>query len=96
MNLLVPSANDDGGFHGPTINEFFPEVIFFADTPFEINRIILIRFLAVAVLLVLFWVGTRRMKVIPTRMQSLVEMGLDFTRVSMAEDLLARRTASGS
>ncbi|WP_022884229.1 F0F1 ATP synthase subunit A [Glaciibacter superstes] len=91
MNLLVPSANDDGGFHGPTINEFFPEVIFFADTPFEINRIILIRFLAVAVLLVLFWVGTRRMKVIPTRMQSLVEMGLDFTRVSMAEDLLGKK-----
>ncbi|MCU1419935.1 MAG: synthase subunit [Mycetocola sp.] len=91
MNLLVPSATDDGTFHGPTINEFFPDVIFFADTPFEMNRIILIRFLAVIVLLVIFWVGTRRMKVIPTRGQSLVEMGLDFARVNIAEDLLGKK-----
>jgi F-type H+-transporting ATPase subunit a len=91
VNLLVPSATDDGGFHGPTINEFFPDVIFFADTPFEINRIILIRFFAVAVLLLVFWVGTRSMKIVPTRWQSIAEMGLDFTRVNMAEDLLGKK-----
>jgi F-type H+-transporting ATPase subunit a len=91
VNLLVPSANDDGTFHGPTINEFFPGVIFFEGTPFEINRIILIRFLAVALLLIIFWVGTRRMKVIPNRGQSLIEMGLDFARVNIAEDLLGKK-----
>jgi F-type H+-transporting ATPase subunit a len=91
VNLLVPSATDDGTFHGPTINEFFPDVIFFADTPFEINRIILIRFLAVIVLLLIFWIGTRRMRIIPTRGQSLVEMGLDFARVNIAEDLLGKK-----
>ncbi|GAB3123751.1 F0F1 ATP synthase subunit A [Glaciibacter psychrotolerans] len=91
VNLLVPLANDDGGFHGPTINEFFPDAIFFANTPFEMNRIILIRFLAVAVLLLVFWIGTRRMTVIPNRMQSLVEMGLDFARVNIAEDLLGKK-----
>jgi F-type H+-transporting ATPase subunit a len=91
VNLLVPFETDGGGFVGPTINEFFPDVIFFADTPFEINRVILIRFLAVIVLILLFWAGTRRMKVVPTRLQSLAEMGLDFTRVNMAEDLLGKK-----
>jgi F-type H+-transporting ATPase subunit a len=91
VNLLVPSANDDGTFHGPTINEFFPGVIFFEGTPFEINRIILIRFLAVALILIIFWVGTRRMRVIPTRGQSVIEMGLDFARLNIAEDLLGKK-----
>ncbi|TFD05624.1 F0F1 ATP synthase subunit A [Cryobacterium sp. TMT1-2-2] len=91
VNLMVPSATGDGEFHGPSINEFFPDVIFFADTPFEINRIILIRFLAVAVLMLVFWLGTRRMKIIPTRGQSLAEMGLDFVRVNIAEDLLGKK-----
>ncbi|WP_370255640.1 F0F1 ATP synthase subunit A [Cryobacterium sp. Sr8] len=89
--MLVPSATDDGTFYGPSINEFFPDAIFFADTPFEINRVILIRFLAVAVLMLVFWIGTRRMKVVPTRLQSLVEMGLDLVRVNIAEDLLGKK-----
>ncbi len=91
VNLLVPSANDDGTFHGPTINEFFPEVFLFEGTPFEINRIILVRLLAVAALLLLFWLGTRRMRVIPGRGQSLIEMGLDFARINIAEDILGKK-----
>lgn len=91
VNVLAPFATEDGDFTGPTINEFFPEVIFFADTPFEINRIILIRFLAVAALMLVFWIGTRRMKIIPTRMQSIAEMGLDFVRVNIAEDILGKK-----
>ena len=51
----------------------------------------LIRFIAVAVLILVFWIGTRRMRVVPTRMQSLVEMGLDFARVNIAEDLLGKK-----
>jgi F-type H+-transporting ATPase subunit a len=91
VNLLVPSANDDGGFHGPTINEFFPDIVLFGGTPFEMNRIMIIRVLSMIVLMVIFWVGTRRMKVVPTRMQSLVEMGLDFARVNIAEDILGKK-----
>lgn len=92
MNLLVPTA-DDGGFHSPSIDEFFPDAILFAGTPFELNRVMLIRFIAVAVVLLLLWIGTRRMKVIPGRFQSAVEMALDFVRVSIAEDLLGKKDA---
>ena len=86
-------STDDGEFHGPSINEFFPEALLFEGTPFEINRIILARFIAVAAVLLIFWLGTRRMKVVPGRFQSLVEMGLGFVRVNIAEDLLGKKDA---
>ncbi len=59
--------------------------------PFEITRINLVQFLATAVLVILLIVGTRRMKVVPGRFQSVVEMGLDFVRVNIAEDILGRK-----
>jgi F-type H+-transporting ATPase subunit a len=43
------------------------------------------------VLVVLFLVGTRRMKLVPGRFQSIVEMGLDFVRVNIAQDLLGKK-----
>ncbi|QEO13436.1 F0F1 ATP synthase subunit A [Agromyces intestinalis] len=91
MNLLVQTATDDGGFHAPSIFEFFPEVVLFEGTPFAINRIMLVRFVAVIALLLIFWLGTRRMKVVPGRFQSVVEFGLDFVRVNIAEDLLGKK-----
>ena len=91
VNLLVPTATDDGEFHGPSITEFFPGPLLFEDTPFEINRIMLVRFVAVAALLLVFWLGTRRMRVVPGRFQSLVEMGLDVVRVNIADDLLGKK-----
>ncbi len=91
VNLLVPTATDDGEFHGPSIEEFFPGPLLFEDTAFEINRIMLVRFIAVAALLLVFWLGTRSMRVVPGRFQSIVEMGLDFIRVGVADDLLGKK-----
>ena len=91
LNLLVPMSTDEGGFHGPSIDEFFPGPLLFEDTPFEINRIILVRYVAVIALLLVFWLGTRRMSVVPGRFQSLVEMGLDMVRVNIADDLLGKK-----
>jgi F-type H+-transporting ATPase subunit a len=91
VNLLVSSATNGGQFEGPTIEEFFPKGVLFQGTVFEMNRVMLIRVVASVALLVLFWVGTRAMKVVPGRFQSLVEMGLDFIRVGLAEDLLGKK-----
>jgi F-type H+-transporting ATPase subunit a len=65
--------------------------VLFAGTPFELNRIMLIRILVTIVIVVVFWLGTRKMKLVPGRGQSLIEMGLDFVRVSIAEDLLGKK-----
>lgn len=91
VNLLVQTASsDDGSFHGPSIDEFFPPAIF-SIGGFEVNRIMVIRFIAVLAIVLIFWLGTRRMKVVPGRFQSVVEMGLDFVRVNIAEDLLGKK-----
>ena len=42
-------------------------------------------------MMLIFWLGTRRMQIVPTRLQSLVEMGLDLVRVNIAEDLLGKK-----
>lgn len=95
LTLLVPFAVEDDhgdeGFHAPSIAEFFPPAIFFEGTAFEINRIVLIRFLAVLLLFLIFWLGTRRMSLVPGRFQGAVEMGLDLVRVNIAEDLLGKK-----
>lgn len=41
--------------------------------------------------MLIFTLGTRRMQIVPGRFQSLVEMGLDFVRVNIAEDLLGKK-----
>lgn len=91
VNLLVQTASsEDGSFHGPSIDEFFPPAIF-SIGGFEVNRIMVIRFIAVLAIVLIFWLGTRRMKIVPGRFQSVVEMGLDFVRVNIAEDLLGKK-----
>ena len=89
----VPFASEGVEFHPPTMWEFFPDAVLFAGTPFEMNRIMIIRVIMAVLLLVLFWIGTRKMRVIPGRFQSVVEMGLDFVRVGIAEDLLGKKDA---
>ena len=42
-----------------------------------VTRITLIQFAATIAIVLIFWLGTRRMRVVPGRFQSLVEMGLD-------------------
>lgn len=91
VTSLVVASTEGGGFNGPSINEFFPPAIFFAGTIFEINRIIIIRFILAALLMLLFWLGTRNMRLVPTKGQSLAEMALDVVRVNIAEDLLGKK-----
>lgn len=92
VSRLFNSA-EEGGFHGPSLDDFFPGAIFFEGTPFEINRIILIRFLMALIVVLVFWLGTRNLRLVPTRRQSLIEMGLDFVRVNIAEEMLGKKDA---
>ena len=89
--LLQLAASDSGEFSPPTIGEFFPPAILFEGTIFEMNRIILVRLLAVVALILVFWLGTRKMKIVPGRFQGVVEMALNLVRVNIAEDLLGEK-----
>jgi F-type H+-transporting ATPase subunit a len=91
LTLVAPFASADEEFHGPSLTDFFPPGFLFEDTPFEVNRLIFVRLIAVAALLLLFWLGTRRMRVVPGRGQSLIELGAGFVRKNIAIDTLGEK-----
>ena len=91
--LSLAASTEDGGFHVPSIAEFFPPAILFEGTIFEINRIILVRFLSTAVLCVLFLLAARSARLVPGRGQNVAEMALDFVRVNIAEEILGEKHA---
>ena len=92
LNGLTSLVLSEGvQFHAPSITEFFPEIVLFEGTPFAMNRIMIIRMIMVTLLVVVFWLGTRNMKIVPGRFQGLIEMGLDLVRVNIAEDLLGKK-----
>lgn len=81
----------DGEFHAPSISEFFPDAVFFVSTPFELNRIGLIRIVVAIAIVLVLWLGTRKLKLVPGRGQSLLELLYDFIRVNIAEDMLGKK-----
>ena len=60
----------------------------FPGTIFEFNRIMLVRVVAALVLCVLFALAARSAHLVPGRTQNVAEIGLDFVRVSIAEETL--------
>ncbi|GAB3385619.1 F0F1 ATP synthase subunit A [Humibacter soli] len=88
----VLSVNADGsGFTGPSIDDFFPPALLFAGTPFEINRVMAVRILVVVLLILVFWLGTRNMKLRPSRTQAGFEYVVGFVRNSVIYDTLGER-----
>jgi F-type H+-transporting ATPase subunit a len=73
------------------VEEFFPEPILFINTPFEMNRILLIRMLVVVVLAVIFWVATRNLKVVPTKGQVVFETITGFVRNNIIIESLGEK-----
>ena len=89
-SLIAAAAAEGDGFHSPSIWEFFPAPVFQIGE-LVITRIHLMQFFATAVVVLLLVLGTRKMRVVPGRFQSIVEMGLDFVRVNIAHDLLGKK-----
>lgn len=95
LATVLPLASDEGGstFHAPSIADFFPPPILFEGTIFEFNRIQFVRLVAAVVLVIVFVTIARRAKLVPGRSQNLIEMGLDFVRVNVAEEILGKERA---
>lgn len=74
---LIPMASPDGGFSAPTVGEFFPGALLFADTPFAMTRINLIGLLMAGALSLFFVVAFARPKLVPRGVQNLGEMAID-------------------
>jgi len=100
LALILPGAvaSDSSGFEAPSINEFYPAAVLFQGTPFEMNRIMLIRVLICVLLMVIFtlWAGKFKKaaatgQVVPGRFQLMGEISLDFVRKSIAHDQLGEK-----
>ncbi|PJI84788.1 F0F1 ATP synthase subunit A [Luteimicrobium subarcticum] len=84
-------AAESDGFHAPSIDDFFPPAIWFDGTWFEINRITLVRFVALIALLLVFGIAAKRATLVPGRFQAAIEWILDFCRYSITYDTLGEK-----
>lgn len=91
LALTTVPADDAPKFSGPSLLDFFPPAILFEGTVFQIDRIMLVRLLIMTLIIVVFWLGTRKMRMVPGRFQGTVEMALDFVRLNIAYDLLGEK-----
>lgn len=90
---ILAASEDGGGFHAPSISEFFPAPLLFDGTVFEFTRIDLVRIIAAVAIAAAFVIVARRARLVPGRAQSLAEIGLNFVRVGIAEEMLGRENA---
>jgi F-type H+-transporting ATPase subunit a len=86
--VLLAAEGEGGGFHPPSIVDFFPGPFLFEGTLLEFNRMQLVRLVMAVVLVLLFVLAARRAKVVPGKLQSVAEMALSFVKVNIAEDII--------
>ena len=91
LPFLVTADDPNGGFVGPSIEDFFPPAVLFQGTPFELNRVLLIRVLVVVVVVLVLWLGTRNWKLVPTRGQAAMEFAVDFVRRGIVIETLGEK-----
>lgn len=92
--MPIVAAADDPEFVPPGMGEFFPDMIFGQpDGWFAFDRLMLVRLVVVAVLLLLLWLAVRRVSLVPGRGQAVVEMLLDFVRVQIVEQIMGKEKA---
>jgi F-type H+-transporting ATPase subunit a len=99
MSLLIRAAvtDESGNYKGPSIMEFYPEIVLFEGTPFALNRIMLIRLLVVSLLIILFYLWTRSFEkayktqnFVPSKFQLMGEISLNFVRTNIAHGQLGK------
>ncbi len=88
LTTLVPQE-----FEPPGIDEFFPSVIALGGTPFEMNRITLVRIILLVAFLICAVLYTRRAKMVPGTAQSTMEYLLDFCRTNISEQVMGKEYA---
>ncbi|MFE3446192.1 F0F1 ATP synthase subunit A [Nocardia sp. NPDC059180] len=79
-------------FHAPSLTDFFPPAVLFEGTPFELDRLMLIRILMTAVLIGLMALAFRSPRIVPRGLQNVAEIGLVFVKEQICEEILGKET----
>ncbi len=86
-----------GGFEFPPIDELFRWKFFLLkDTPFGINKTVLLILVSSVLLCVFFVVGGRKQRLVPSGLQNLCEMGWDFVDRGIVRDVIGPDAARWS
>lgn len=67
---------------------FLWDPIWLEGTPFEINRVVLLMFLASSLCIAFFWLGSRRGSLVPKGLQNIAESAYFFVRDQIAIDVI--------
>lgn len=86
-------AQGQAEVHQPGITDFFPEAMIWGGTHFEFNRLTMARFIAAAVVAIIFMMVAAKAKLKPGRGQMLIEIVMDYLRKNIGIELLG--TARG-
>lgn len=95
--VLLAASTEEDGFKPPSIAEFFPPKLFefgpdfFGQPMFAMTRINLIMVIMTSALVLFFFFAFRKPSVVPSKIQSLGEMFLDFVRVHISEEVLGHQ-----
>lgn len=81
-------VDGEGNYAPPTLSEFFPAPLFFADTPFAITRIHLIMFAMTGLLSLFFVLAFRKPVVVPRGVQNVGEVAVDFVQVQIVDAVM--------
>ncbi|MFE7746902.1 F0F1 ATP synthase subunit A [Nocardia sp. NPDC057455] len=79
-------------FHAPSLTDFFPPAVLFEGTPFELDRLMLIRILMTAVLVVVMVLAFRSPRLVPRGLQNVAETGLVFVKEQICDEVLGKES----
>ncbi|BDT94598.1 MULTISPECIES: F0F1 ATP synthase subunit A [Nocardia] len=79
-------------FHAPSLTDFFPPAVLFEGTPFELDRLMLIRILMTAVLAVVMVLAFRSPRIVPRGLQNVAEIGLVFVKEQICDEVLGKES----
>ncbi|NKY29468.1 ATP synthase subunit a [Nocardia gamkensis] len=79
-------------FHAPSLTDFFPPAVLFEGTPFELDRLMLIRILMTAVLVVVMVLAFRSPRIVPRGLQNVAEIGLVFVKEQICDEVLGKES----
>lgn len=79
-----------GEFHAPSLSDFFPPAVLFEGTPFELDRLMLVRLLMTAVVVIVFVLAFRAPKIVPRGLQNVMEAGVVFVKEQIADEVLGK------
>ena len=82
--IIAAAEGGGGGLHFPPIEELVEwKGLLLKGTPFEVNKVVILMWLGALIVAGLFWTAGRAAssgRLVPTGVQSVVEMGIDFVR----------------